>query len=98
MVRTRDTASVKVSGGKATRKISNSDAMSSYDKGSASDKNNKYSGGNPYCPRETPAWQKSITCFFPASSDDDNQANGEASNSGRGSSCKEVLEEQSDNK
>lgn len=24
----------------------------------------KYSGGNPYCPRETPAWQKPITSFF----------------------------------
>lgn len=24
----------------------------------------KYSGGNPYCPRETPAWQKPITQFF----------------------------------
>lgn len=24
----------------------------------------KYSGGNPICPRETPAWQKEITYFF----------------------------------
>ncbi|XP_014472246.1 PREDICTED: PCNA-associated factor-like [Dinoponera quadriceps] len=24
----------------------------------------KYSGGNPYHPRETPKWQKSITCFL----------------------------------
>jgi hypothetical protein len=22
------------------------------------------SGGNPYCPRETPPWQKEITNFF----------------------------------
>lgn len=24
----------------------------------------KYSGGNPIHPRETPVWQKEITCFF----------------------------------
>lgn len=24
----------------------------------------KYSGGNPVHPRETPVWQKEITCFF----------------------------------
>lgn len=23
-----------------------------------------FSGGNPICPREIPAWQKEITCFF----------------------------------
>ncbi|KFM66535.1 PCNA-associated factor, partial [Stegodyphus mimosarum] len=25
---------------------------------------NKYAGGNPYCPRPTPSWQKPITSFF----------------------------------
>lgn len=27
-------------------------------------KGNRYSGGNPYCPRPTPDWQKEITKFF----------------------------------
>ncbi|KZC10542.1 hypothetical protein WN55_01979 [Dufourea novaeangliae] len=29
-----------------------------------SSKGKNYSGGNPYHPRETPNWQKPITCFL----------------------------------
>lgn len=39
---------------------------------------NKYGGGNPYCPRETPPWQKPITNFFVHKA---GQENGESSSS-----------------
>ncbi|XP_046686997.1 PCNA-associated factor-like [Homalodisca vitripennis] len=61
MVRTKDSASVKVVGAKAPRKISTPTSTAAS---SGSDSKKKHSGGNPYCPRETPAWQKPITQFF----------------------------------
>lgn len=33
-------------------------------KTTGSGKGKNYSGGNPYHPRETPEWQKPITCFL----------------------------------
>uniref|UniRef100_A0A1B6G4T3 PCNA-associated factor n=1 Tax=Cuerna arida TaxID=1464854 RepID=A0A1B6G4T3_9HEMI len=62
MVRTKDSASVKVVGAKAPRKISSTTTSTAVSSGSDSKK--KHSGGNSYCPRETPAWQKPITQFF----------------------------------
>uniref|UniRef100_A0A1B6KGJ9 PCNA-associated factor n=1 Tax=Graphocephala atropunctata TaxID=36148 RepID=A0A1B6KGJ9_9HEMI len=64
MVRTKDTASVKVVGAKAPRKVTPSAATSSVGSSSSGDSKKKCSGGNPYFPRETPAWQKPITQFF----------------------------------
>lgn len=66
MVRTRsDFSGVRVST-KAPRKQS---STSSSTPGKSSKKNE--GGGNPVCPRETPAWQKEITSFFPTKQSSD---------------------------
>ncbi|CAH0391893.1 unnamed protein product [Bemisia tabaci] len=65
MVRTRETATIRVVGAKAPRKAA---AFPSTSQSSDESSGKKYSGGNSYCPRETPAWQKNITCFFGSSS------------------------------
>ncbi|PSN51047.1 hypothetical protein C0J52_15419 [Blattella germanica] len=64
MVRTKaDSSSVKVSV-KAPRKVAVAPTTT------VSDAKKDYSGGNPYCPRETPPWQKSITHFFKTTPND----------------------------
>ncbi|GIY03481.1 hypothetical protein CDAR_622631 [Caerostris darwini] len=62
MARTKADAAKKA-GGKAPRKIHvlrNETGSAKGGKG----KSDRYSGGNPYCPRPTPEWQKPITGFF----------------------------------
>ncbi|XP_050426935.1 PCNA-associated factor-like [Adelges cooleyi] len=79
MVRTKQSMNYVVSVGKSSKsaaaagKSSSGGSSSSsasystggFDNGSSTPgKNKKYSGGNPVCLRETPVWQKEITCFF----------------------------------
>lgn len=65
MVRTKaDRVPAKAVGSKAPRKISTPSKKSA-----TAGKAKSYSGGNPYHPRETPAWQKPITCFLNESKD-----------------------------
>ncbi|GIY60585.1 hypothetical protein CEXT_9951 [Caerostris extrusa] len=56
-------ASCGITGGKAARKIHVLRNETGSTKGGKG-KSDKYSGGNPYCPRPTPEWQKPITGFF----------------------------------
>ncbi|KAL3289594.1 hypothetical protein HHI36_023007 [Cryptolaemus montrouzieri] len=66
MVRSGDR--VIVSGGRSSAKkggCSSNNSTPSTSRGAASSsKQNSSIGGNPVCPRETPAWQKPITSFF----------------------------------
>ncbi|GLH12196.1 Uncharacterized protein GBIM_16931 [Gryllus bimaculatus] len=63
MVRTKaDAATARVSGAKAPRKIHVNPSATAKKPSSSS--SNGGGGGNPYCPRETPKWQKEITKFF----------------------------------
>ncbi|XP_076650947.1 PCNA-associated factor [Halictus rubicundus] len=62
MVRTKaDRVPSKVVGGKAPAKSVKSTPVK---KVVGTSKGKNYSGGNPYHPRETPEWQKPITCFL----------------------------------
>ncbi|XP_050528884.1 PCNA-associated factor-like [Daktulosphaira vitifoliae] len=87
MVRTKQSMNYVVSVGKSSKSSSGKSSSSggssssashsssnSYDHSSTPSKGKKYSGGNPVCPRETPAWQKEITCFF--MSNNQNSTNG----------------------
>ncbi|CAK9808308.1 hypothetical protein ANTQUA_LOCUS5552 [Anthophora quadrimaculata] len=61
MVRTRgDRVPVKAVGSKAPSKVAKTAAPVKK----SSSKGKSYSGGNTYHPRETPEWQKPITCFL----------------------------------
>ncbi|XP_076241404.1 uncharacterized protein LOC143183642 [Calliopsis andreniformis] len=63
MVRTKaDRVPVKAVGAKAPSK--NVGKSTPVKKSAGSNKGKSYSGGNPYHPRETPEWQKPITCFL----------------------------------
>uniref|UniRef100_A0A2S2PHJ7 PCNA-associated factor n=1 Tax=Schizaphis graminum TaxID=13262 RepID=A0A2S2PHJ7_SCHGA len=83
MVRTKQSMSYKVSVGripkiaacKASAAGGCSGSSSSGHKlpSSPSTSKNKYSGGNPVHPREIPAWQKEITCFFQVKDDEQSQ-------------------------
>ncbi|KAJ9601523.1 hypothetical protein L9F63_000266 [Diploptera punctata] len=66
MVRTKaESSSVKASGAKAPRKVTTSAQTSNSATGASDGKGKQQNaGGNPYCPRETPPWQKEITKFF----------------------------------
>ncbi|KAJ8022044.1 PCNA-associated factor [Holothuria leucospilota] len=65
MVRTRaDNTARKAVAAKAPRKNFNAAGPSSNSTSPTGSKSNKHSGGNPYCPRPTPEWQKEITNFF----------------------------------
>ncbi|KAM7296165.1 PCNA-associated factor [Ixodes scapularis] len=69
MVRTKGDSASKAVGAKAPSKAMRSPGASSSRAGSSSSSknaNDRYSGGNAYCPRPTPAWQKEITTFFTA--------------------------------
>ncbi|XP_076301198.1 PCNA-associated factor isoform X2 [Lasioglossum baleicum] len=62
MVRTKaDRVPGKAVGGKAPAKSVKSTPVK---KVVGTSKGKNYSGGNPYHPRETPEWQKPITCFL----------------------------------
>ncbi|XP_043600053.1 PCNA-associated factor-like [Bombus pyrosoma] len=62
MVRTKaDRVPTRAVGSKAPHKTTKSTPVK---KSSSSSKGKSYSGGNPYHPRETPEWQKPITCFL----------------------------------
>ncbi|XP_033320973.1 PCNA-associated factor [Megalopta genalis] len=62
MVRTKaDRVPGKAVGGKAPAKAMKSTPVK---KVAGTSKGKNYSGGNPYHPRETPVWQKPITCFL----------------------------------
>ncbi|XP_064475019.1 PCNA-associated factor-like [Ornithodoros turicata] len=68
MVRTKADGACKAIGAKSSRKgiaiaraSGGASSSSAGAKGSGSD---KYSGGNPYCPRPTPPWQKEISGFL----------------------------------
>ncbi|KOC62115.1 PCNA-associated factor [Habropoda laboriosa] len=61
MVRTKaDRVPVKAVGSKAPRKL----AKTATPVKKTSSSKGKSSGGNAYHPRETPEWQKPITCFL----------------------------------
>ncbi|XP_076173665.1 PCNA-associated factor [Ptiloglossa arizonensis] len=60
MVRTKADR-LKAVGGKAPSKSVKSTPTK---KGKGVSKGKNYSGGNPVHPRETPEWQKPITCFL----------------------------------
>ncbi|XP_032678284.1 PCNA-associated factor-like [Odontomachus brunneus] len=65
MVRTKaDRVPRKAIGGKVTAKKSAPVKINTPKKSTGSKGAKKQSGGNPYHPRETPKWQKSITCFI----------------------------------
>ncbi|XP_066995914.1 PCNA-associated factor isoform X2 [Anabrus simplex] len=78
MVRTKADPGAKAVGGKSTRK-----PLPPSSAGGSSDNKAKHGGGNPYCPRETPSWQKEITKFFTSKPDrvteDAQQSNGDGS-------------------
>ncbi|KAG6795243.1 PCNA-associated factor isoform X1 [Apis mellifera caucasica] len=60
MVRTKaDRVPTKAVGSKAPHKSVKSTSVKK-----TNGKGKSYSGGNPYHPRETPEWQKPITCFL----------------------------------
>ncbi|XP_033190834.1 PCNA-associated factor isoform X2 [Bombus vancouverensis nearcticus] len=62
MVRTKaDRVPTRAVGSKAPHKTTKSTPVK---KSGSSSKGKSYSGGNPYHPRETPEWQKPITCFL----------------------------------
>ncbi|XP_022251472.1 PCNA-associated factor-like [Limulus polyphemus] len=68
MVRTKgDNCAKKAVAAKAPRKALSTSAAgcsSSMSSPARSAKADKYAGGNPYCPRPTPSWQKEISAFF----------------------------------
>ncbi|XP_019615339.1 PREDICTED: PCNA-associated factor-like [Branchiostoma belcheri] len=67
MVRTKGSNSgTKAVAAKAPRKALVSAPSSNFTPGSpaGSGASSKYAGGNPVCPRPTPAWQKGIGNFF----------------------------------
>ncbi|XP_076336447.1 PCNA-associated factor-like [Tachypleus tridentatus] len=68
MVRTKgDNCSKKAVGAKAPRKALSTSAVGcslSTSSPARSSKADKYAGGNPYCPRPTPSWQKEISAFL----------------------------------
>ncbi|KAK9889244.1 hypothetical protein WA026_004521 [Henosepilachna vigintioctopunctata] len=63
MVRTGERC-VRVAGGKSSEKKRGTGTPSTA-AGPSTSSSNSGIGGNPVCPRETPSWQKPITCFFP---------------------------------
>ncbi|XP_043265404.1 PCNA-associated factor-like [Colletes gigas] len=69
MVRTKaDRVPLKAVGAKAPNKSVKSATPKKVTLGG---KGKSYSGGNPYHPRETPEWQKPITCFLNQNSEKD---------------------------
>ncbi|XP_017753848.1 PREDICTED: PCNA-associated factor-like [Eufriesea mexicana] len=61
MVRTKaDRVPTKAVGSKAPHKSVKNTPV----KETSKTKGKSYSGGNPYHPRQTPEWQKPITCFL----------------------------------
>ncbi|VVC30926.1 PCNA-associated factor [Cinara cedri] len=77
MVRTKNTALHTVSLGRSPKMQASCKAacraassLASSSSTSTPNKKRNYSGGgNPVHKRETPLWQKEITCFFPAKND-----------------------------
>ncbi|XP_037571030.1 PCNA-associated factor-like [Dermacentor silvarum] len=75
MVRTKADVASRAVGAKSFRKtLSSPGAASSSTPSSRKTKGDKYGGGNPYCPRPTPPWQKEITRFLvkTSASEDEN--------------------------
>lgn len=66
MVRTKADGASRAVGAKSFRKTMSSagSSSSSSSPGSRKVKGDKSGGGNPYCPRPTPAWQKEIAGFL----------------------------------
>ena len=65
MVRTKaDRVPTKAVGSKAPAKAVKTASPATPKKGVKSGKGKSYSGGNPYHQRDTPEWQKPITCFI----------------------------------
>ncbi|XP_037511600.1 PCNA-associated factor [Rhipicephalus sanguineus] len=66
MVRTKADGASRAVGAKAFRKSMSSPggASSSSSPSSRKPKGDKYGGGNSYCPRPTPPWQKEISGFL----------------------------------
>uniref|UniRef100_A0A224YPG3 PCNA-associated factor n=1 Tax=Rhipicephalus zambeziensis TaxID=60191 RepID=A0A224YPG3_9ACAR len=66
MVRTKADGASRAVGAKAFRKSMSSPggASSSTSPSSRKTKGDKYGGGNSYCPRPTPSWQKEISGFL----------------------------------
>uniref|UniRef100_A0A131XQY9 PCNA-associated factor n=1 Tax=Hyalomma excavatum TaxID=257692 RepID=A0A131XQY9_9ACAR len=78
MVRTKADGASRAVGAKSFRKSLSSPggASSSSSAGPRKTKGDKYGGGNSYCPRPTPSWQKEISGFLvkaSTSSEDENQ-------------------------
>ncbi|XP_070386349.1 PCNA-associated factor-like [Dermacentor albipictus] len=77
MVRTKADGASRVVGAKSFGKTlsSRAGASSSSSPTSRKTKGDKYGGGNAYCPRPTPPWQKEISGFLvkTSASEDDNR-------------------------
>ena len=72
MVRTKaDRVPTKAVGGKAPAKALKTAGTATPKKVIKSGKGKSYAGGNPYHPRDTPEWQKPITCFINQNSSKD---------------------------
>jgi len=56
---------------KASKNADGGSSSTSNGSPSCSSNKKKYSGGNPIHPRETPSWQKTITCFFSQKDNDE---------------------------
>ncbi|XP_037563922.1 PCNA-associated factor-like [Dermacentor silvarum] len=79
MVRTKADGASRAVGAKSFRKTLSSpgaasSSSSSSSPGSRKTKGDKYGGGNSYCPRPTPPWQKEISGFLvkTSASEDEN--------------------------
>ncbi|XP_050045599.1 PCNA-associated factor-like [Dermacentor andersoni] len=85
MVRTKADGASRVVGAKSFRKTVSSPAAASSSSSPTSrkTKGDKYGGGNAYCPRPTPPWQKEISGFLvkTSASEDDREQPSEAATS-----------------
>ena len=96
MVRTKaDRVPTKAVGSKAPAKSLKTAAATTPKKGVKNGKGKSYSGGNPYHPRDTPEWQKPITCFIKQSSSKDAEDSLEAQDNEE-QNVKEQSEDESD--
>nr|XP_037291755.1 PCNA-associated factor-like [Rhipicephalus microplus] len=84
MVRTKADGASRAVGAKSFRKSLSSPggASSSSSPGSRKTKGDKYGGGNSYCPRPTPSWQKEISKFLVKANTPDTASTSDASDSG----------------
>ncbi|XP_074651287.1 PCNA-associated factor-like [Tubulanus polymorphus] len=97
MVRTRgDNSARKAVAAKAPRKALSTPSASCYGESSSpGGKAGKYAGGNPYCPRPTPEWQKPIDMFFQKSDKENTKPNEKTTSDAGATSSKSNSDESS---